>query len=258
MYSQRILRDDPAKGLTALREPATWKDIKETWKDPAMFGLYFVGLVAYIPATPVSSYLTLTLKRLGYSTFDSNMLTIPYAALQIITMLLLAFSSDYFQERTFHAFFGEFWIMPLLIATLSIPDGGREWGRFSLITLIAGYPYFHPIIASWISENSFDVKKRAITAATYNVIVQIGSLIGSQIYRSWDAPYYHTGNKTLLGLCVLSLIAILTQRQILMYLNKRKEQQWQAMSAEEKIAYQNDTEAREREGNRRLDFRFVY
>lgn len=79
----RILRDDPAKGLTAIREPATWKDVKETWKDPSMFGLYFVGLVAYIPATPVTSYLTLTLKRLDFSTFDSNMLTIPSAVLQI-------------------------------------------------------------------------------------------------------------------------------------------------------------------------------
>lgn len=45
-------------------------------------------------------------------------------------------------------------------------------------------PYFHPILAAWISENSFSVKKRALTAATYNVIVQAGSLIASQIYRA--------------------------------------------------------------------------
>lgn len=223
-----------------------------------MFGLYFIGLVAYIPATPVSSYLTLTLKRLNFSTFDSNMLTIPAAVLQIITMLALAFSSDYFKERTFHAVFGEAWIMPLLIATIALPNGGREWGRFSLMTLISGYPYFHPIISSWISENSFDVKKRAITAATYNVVVQIGSLIGSQIYRSWDGPYYHVGNSVLLALCVLSLAAIFGQRQVLVHLNKKKERRWQTMSAEEKAAYQNDTEAREQDGNRRLDFRFVY
>lgn len=41
-------------------------------------------------------------------------------------------------------------------------------------------PYFHPIVSAWISENSFDVKKRAITAATYNVIVQVGSVISSR------------------------------------------------------------------------------
>ncbi|KUI62328.1 hypothetical protein VP1G_09456 [Cytospora mali] len=254
----RILRDDPAKGLTAIQEPATWKDVKEAWMDPAMWGLYFVGLVAYIPATPVQSYLTLTLKRLGFSTFNSNMLTIPSAVLQIITMLALAFSSDHFNERTFHAFFGEFWIMPMLIAILTLPNGGNDWGRFSLVTLISGYPYFHPIISSWISENTFDVKKRAITAATYNVIVQIGSLVGSQIYRKTDSPYYKRGNAVLLAICVLSLVAIVVQRQVLVYLNGKKEKKWKAMSAEERAAYQNDKEAREKEGNRRLDFRFVY
>jgi hypothetical protein len=103
-----------------------------------MWGFYFIGLIAYIPATPVQGYLTLTLKRLGFSTFDSNMLTIPSAALQVVTMLALAYSSEFFNERTFHCIFGELWIMPLLAALLAIPNGGRNWGRFSIITLISG------------------------------------------------------------------------------------------------------------------------
>lgn len=254
----RILRDDPAKGVTALREPVTWRDIKSAWSDKSMWGLYLIGLIAYIPATPVQSYLTLTLKRLGFATFNANMLTMPSAGLQIITMLAICTSSDYFNERTFHAFFGEFWILPLLIALLKLPDGGREWSRFTLITLVSGYPYFHPIVSSWISENTFDVKKRAITAATYNVIVQIGSLIGSQIYRSYDSPYYKQGNAVLLSICALTLVVFVVQRQVLVRLNKNKAAVWDTMTAEQKLVYQEDTVAREKEGNRRLDFRFVY
>ncbi|KAF1961087.1 MFS general substrate transporter [Byssothecium circinans] len=253
----RILRDDPAKGLTALHEPAKWKDIRDAWKDPSMWGLYMIGLVAYIPASPVQGYLTLTLKRIGFSTFNSNMLTVPSAVLQIITMLGLAYSSDHFNERTLHIIFGEFWIMPLLVALVTLPDGGREWGRFTLITLISGYPYFHPLVSSWISENTFDVKKRAITAATYNVIVQIGSLIGGQIYRKWDGPYYKVGNKVLMSICALSLVVMVVQRWTLVRLNRKKEEKWSAMSEEEKAFYQADVAAREAEGNKRLDFRFA-
>ncbi|KAF2759522.1 MFS general substrate transporter [Pseudovirgaria hyperparasitica] len=252
----RILRDDSAKGLTALKEPATFRDIRAAWADPSMWGLYFIGLVAYIPAGPVQGYLTLTLKRLGFSTFNSNMLTVPSAFLQIVTMLGLAYSSEYFNERTLHCVVGEFWIMPLLIALLRLPDGGHEWARFSLITLVSGYPYFHPIVSSWISANTFDVKKRAITAATYNVIVQVGSLISSQIYRKWDAPYYKTGNTVLVSICALSVVSFVVQRQVLVYLNARKEKAWAAMSVEEQVVYQSDVLARERDGNRRLDFRF--
>lgn len=255
----RILRDDPAKGLTLLNEPATWQDVKATWTDKSLWGLFFIGLIAYIPATPVQGYLTLTLRDLGFTdSFEINMLTIPSAVLQIITMLILARSSKYFNERTFHCFVGEFWVMPLLIALITLPDGGREWGRYSLITLISGYPYFHPIVTSWISENTFDVKKRAIAAATYNVIVQVGSLIGSQIYRDYQKPYYKIGNTTLVSISALALITFVVQRFVLVGLNKKKEKEWEKMSREEQLAYQNDVTARELDGNKRLDFRFVY
>ncbi|KAK3381808.1 major facilitator superfamily domain-containing protein [Podospora didyma] len=258
IMTNRLLRDDPGKGLTSIVERITWKNVKETWMDPSLWGLFFIGLVAYIPASPVQGYLTLTLRRIGFSTFDCNMLTIPSAVLQVITMLALAYSSDYFNERTLHCLFGELWIMPLLVALLTLPDGGREWPRFTLITLTSGYPYFHPIVSAWISENTFDVRKRAVAAATYNVIVQMGSLISSQIYRAYDAPYYKQGNKVLVSICALSAVVFILQRQYLVHLNKKKEERWEQLSEPERLAYQNDIHEREKDGNKRLDFRFAY
>lgn len=61
----RILRDDPAKGLTGIKEPIRWVDIKDAWTDKSMWLFFFLGLVAYIPASPVQGYLSLTLRKLG-------------------------------------------------------------------------------------------------------------------------------------------------------------------------------------------------
>ena len=138
-------------------------------------------------------------------------------------------------------------------------------------------PYFHPIVSAWISENSFDVKKRAITAATYNVIVQVGSVISSrkscpclsasdsfqltssaELYRKDDVPYYHRGNKILISICALSLVVFVSQREYLRWLNRRKAKVWDAMSSGERVAYQADQVEREKDGNKRLDFRFQY
>lgn len=138
IMTNRILRDDPAKGLTGLKEAAKLHDILQAWRDPSMWGLYFIGLVAYIPATPVQAYLSLTLKRIGFSTFNSNVLSIPSAVLQIILMLLLARSSEVFGERTWHCFIGEFWVLPLLIALTALPNHGYSWPRFTLTTMISG------------------------------------------------------------------------------------------------------------------------
>lgn len=54
------------------------------------------------------------------------------------------------------------------------------------------------------------------------------------------------------------MAAFVVQRQYLWFLNRQKEKQWSTMSPEEQVLYQSDQEAREKEGNKRLDFRFKY
>ena len=85
-----------------------------------------------------------------------------------------------------------------------------------------------------------------------------GSLIGSQIYRKWDAPYYKTGNTVCISILSLAIVAILAQRQWLVRLNRKKQREWERKSQSEQISYQMDKAAREQEGNKRLDFRFAY
>lgn len=82
-------------------------------------------------------------------------------------------------------------------------------------------------------------------------------MIGSQIYRKWDAPYYKVGNTVCISILSLAVIAIFVQRQWLIKLNKKKRQQWDELTSEQQMAYQMDTEAREKEGNKRIDFRFA-
>jgi hypothetical protein len=88
------------------------------------------------------------------------MLSIPSAVLQIILMLALAKSSEYFNERTFHCFIGEFWSLPLLAALLALPARGNAWGRFTLTTMISGcksplpLPNFITILGKYLLGSS--------------------------------------------------------------------------------------------------------
>lgn len=43
--------------------------------------IYLLGLTFQIPMTPESQYLTLSLKGLGFNTFQTNLLTIPNTVL---------------------------------------------------------------------------------------------------------------------------------------------------------------------------------
>lgn len=53
-------------------------------------------------------------------------------------------------------------------------------------------------------------------------------------------------------------MTFVAQRQWLAHLNKRKQRAWDSMTVEQQVLYQSDKEAREEDGNKRLDFRFAY
>lgn len=89
----RLLRDDPTKGNLNNRTAVSFKEIVNTIITPDLLPIYIVsqhffgvcsktdmiqvGLFAWIPFQPTANYLSLTLRNLGYSVFEANVLTIP-------------------------------------------------------------------------------------------------------------------------------------------------------------------------------------
>lgn len=73
----RILRDDPSKGDMHNRQAISFKMLFKSLADYHLWPIYALGLTFSIPAGPPDNYLTLTLRQLGFDTFNSNLLSIP-------------------------------------------------------------------------------------------------------------------------------------------------------------------------------------
>jgi len=50
----------------------------ECVKDYHMWPIYLLGLSWLIPSTPSTAYLTLQLRSLGFTTFETNLLTVSF------------------------------------------------------------------------------------------------------------------------------------------------------------------------------------
>ncbi|PWN48110.1 MFS general substrate transporter [Violaceomyces palustris] len=251
----KVLRDDPTKSSMHNRQGLGFGDLWASFTDYDLWPLYLLGLTVFIAPGTVQAYFTLTLKSLGFSTFQTNLLTIPSGVLFIIGNLGLAYSSKKLNERTLVASITAWWHFILLIVLVLIPDGTNKWAKWAILSLFVGYPYCHPLLVSMNSMNAGSVRTRTFASSVYNMHVQAASLIASNIYRANDKPYYHRGNRVLLGISASSIVIFFLTKAYYIYRNKQKSKIWDSMTLEQKQDYIANTTDK---GNKRLDFKFLH
>ncbi|ODQ82292.1 hypothetical protein BABINDRAFT_169677 [Babjeviella inositovora NRRL Y-12698] len=252
----RVLRDDPSKGDMHNRQAITPKLLWKGISDYDLWPIYFIGLVAYVPTGTLTSYLSLNLRAMGFTTVQTNLLNVPYLVIHIILLLIITWATVKYNLRSLISLFQPFYTVPLL-GVLCWWKGAMKdkWGTYVVSTLILGNPYIHAICVSWCSTNSNSIKTRTISASVYNICVQLGNIIANNVYRTKDLPLYHVGNRILFAFAVIMFPTLILTRYYYVWRNKKRDEVWNAMTEEEKEEY---VEVNKHLGNKRLDFRFVY
>ncbi len=143
-----------------------------------------------VPVQPPQTYLTLSLRNLGYTTTQANLLSIPSKGLGMILLLLFCYVSEVVNSRIAVLVSLQFWALPLLITLYTFTSQTSPWAYFAVVTLIAGYPYVHPVQVAWASTNSGGVGTRTVSASIYNMFVQAGGMIGvSTLHPHLPSPH---------------------------------------------------------------------
>jgi hypothetical protein len=130
-----------------------------------------------VPSGPPQVYLTLSLRNLGFTTTQSALLSIPAYVIGGLGLVGTAYLSELINSRTLATVVLQIWTLPLLIALYTFNSHTSQWVYFTVVTLIAGFPYVHPIQVAWASRNSYSVRTRTVSASVYNMFVQAGAII---------------------------------------------------------------------------------
>lgn len=177
----RILRDDPSKGGMHNRQGLTLGLLWEALCDYDLWPVYLLGLTWCIPATPVTAYLTLNLKELGFSTFETNLLTIPAYVLFLIQLLAWTWVSEKWNNRMAIVLVSQIWCFPLILALELLPGTASPWAWYVCSLMLVGYPYIHAILVALTSRNAGSVRTRTVGSALYNMCVQASNIIASNV-----------------------------------------------------------------------------
>ncbi|KAF9270759.1 MFS general substrate transporter [Marasmius fiardii PR-910] len=251
----RILRDDPSKSDMHNREGLTPRMIWKALKDWRMWPIYILGLVHMMPVGPPQTYLTLSLRNLGFTTTEANLLTIPSTVIGMTMLTFTCYLSEIINSRVMATIVLQLWALPLLAALYTFDSNTSQWVYYAVVTLITGFPYVHPIQVAWASRNSHSVRMRTVSASVYNMFVQAGAIVYAQIYRTEDKNLDKKGNRALLGICSMNIVLYISTYFFYKYLNHQREKIWDSWSRQEQQEYLEKTKD---EGSQRMDFRFAY
>ncbi|KAI0840524.1 MFS general substrate transporter [Hypoxylon sp. FL0890] len=251
----RLLRDDPSKGDMNNRQAVGPSLLFKAIRDWEMWPLYIIGLTTYIPPGPPANYLSYILRQIGFSVFEANLLAIPSQFLFAVNLLAVTWISRRVNERSIISSSSNIWIFPWVLSLVLLPDDTSPWVRYAMLTGLLSYPYCHAILVAWNAKNSNAVRTRAVSAALYNMFVQSGNIIASNIYRDDDKPLYRRGNRILLGITVFNIVLFYFVKAFYIWRNKLRDRKWNAMTPEEQENYVLTTKD---EGMQRLDFRFAH
>lgn len=137
----RIIREDPSKSSMHNREALTLPLLWQSVKDYDLWPIYILGLTFQTPMSTPASYLTLSLKELGFDTFKTNLLVIPSKVLHVVTMLGLTYAGEVFGELTLVALVGQVWALPFLAFIYFVDISSvSKWVAWTIMTALLCYP----------------------------------------------------------------------------------------------------------------------
>mgnify|MGYP003362174085 CR=1 FL=1 len=252
----RVLRDDPSKGDMHNREPVKFRELFKVLGDFDLLPIYIIRLLTDIGCQPVSTYMTLALRKLGFTTYQTNALSIPYNVLQAMTMVGMGYLSQKVNERSLLSLITPVWVLAGLLPLRFWPGSQvNVWGTYAILTILLGHPPLWAHTISWCSANSNSVRTRAVSAALVNIFSQVANIVSANVYREDDKPLYHHGNDALIGIAFASILVCVASKFYYLVRNRQKETEWQGMTYEMKCMYPTTTK---HDGNKRLDFRFIH
>lgn len=170
----------------------------------------------------LSVFLPTIVAALGYSSTNTQLLTVPPYTMAFIAAVITSFISDRYRQRGLSAFTAGL----VALAGGVILYCGRGFGvRYTgTCLLVIGTYTFAPCTLAWLPNNIAGHARRATALATLAMLTSAGGLASTWIYPTSSAPYFAFAARFNIALicimdtCVLLLLLRLRSQ------NRRKEE----------------------------------
>ncbi|KAF2261853.1 MFS nicotinic acid transporter-like protein Tna1 [Lojkania enalia] len=205
-------------------EQFSWAEVWVACKDLKCW-LYGLGFhTMSLPLYTLSLFLPTIIKDMGYTSAQSQLLSIPpYALATIFTVFWAIISEKYGRRAPFIITTSSIAIIGYIILLANKNPTGRPGVSYvgTVFAAIGIYPSV-ALVLSWPANNVSGQTKRATANAMQISIGNCGAVLGTQLYRPNTSPRYILGHFFALGYLVANIIFVSLLWWILSKENRRK------------------------------------
>ncbi|KAF4969314.1 hypothetical protein FSARC_3469 [Fusarium sarcochroum] len=177
-------------------------------KDPKVLLHIFFTICGLAPTTALWSYAPTIVGSFGFGRLQANALVSVGQWISVFLIIVAGFAADKTGRRGLVVLFGVLCQWTFMVAFRGLPDDSSAGLKFGILTMgTATCSWWHSVNGSWLSINASCPEKRAIRMALFIMAANCAGIVGGQLFRSDDLPYYHRGWSVIVGLMSTALFS---------------------------------------------------
>ncbi|OHW89512.1 alternative sulfate transporter, partial [Colletotrichum incanum] len=211
ILEERVIRDDPSK--TEVAKHISWEEARSALTNWRLIPHLIISILGLAPSAAVGAYAPSLVNAFGFGRLRSNAMTsIGYWGLALVNILA---GWAVLRARGPVMAFALMLALVFNIGNRVLVTSRDKNLRFAmlLLSISVSTPWLDAINGSWLSLNARSAGERSITLAIYIMAANCNGIIGPQLFRAGDGPYYPKGFSYIVGFLaaafVLSLVTIL-------------------------------------------------
>ncbi|KAI8645526.1 major facilitator superfamily domain-containing protein [Parasitella parasitica] len=193
--------------------------IIEALKEPRLYCYCLISMFVNFQNGALTSFNTLIISDLGFSSTETILLAMPYAVVIVIMIFITTYLSKRYSEVIYVAMGACVMSIVGLTLLIAIPSGGV---KLMGIYLSGGCTPSYVLLQASIASNVSGYTKKIFYTAGNLVFYTIGNFVGPLLLRDKEAPRYFTGMAVYIAANVLSIILFAYVRTVYVQANKRR------------------------------------
>ncbi|KAK2737045.1 hypothetical protein FQN55_001315 [Onygenales sp. PD_40] len=177
---------------SVVNEKFNFRDTIAIFKQPSSFGFLAIEVCLGIPLQSVALFMPQIVQRLGYSTVKTNLYTVAPNVTGAVTLLILAFSSDFIGLRSPFIVLGFIFTFTGMIIYAAIDDvqGQIQLAYYACFMMTWGTSAPSVLLSTWYNNNIAHEGRRMMLTSVGIPLANLMGVVSSNIFRQQDAPKY--------------------------------------------------------------------